>query len=566
MPAARSLTACARRARRCARCRKRRRRARSACASPTPCRVARRTARRCCAGRPPRARSRRVVVAVVVGASLYSGGGSSSSQETAKSQRNSGPARFSAARQPPADDACERRQRRHAGADTDAADQSRRTPAELAPSTGEIAPPEAAAAIARASSEAGADAAGSLGIRRDRRRRSRATPPDAVATAAVQIQAAAADCARRRREQFDGYCIVIEIIGGRSRADRGRHRHPLVETQRREVIMRRRKVVAIAGLGALLVLSLAAAACGDETTTRRDRANQSMTGISVNGEGKVSGKPDIANLSLGVSAEAGTVQEARDQAATSLDAMIKSLKANGVDGEGHPDAAAQHPAAVRLQQRQPEAARLPGDEHRQRQAARHQQDRQGRRRRGDRGRQQHHDPEPRRSRSTTRPTCRSRRARQRSPTRRRGRRRWPRRRASASARRLSISETSYSPVPYYAGGRRELSARDAAPDTPIQPGELDVIDQRLGHLEHQVADSCNHRSRISGRARLRAPVASSATATGSTYPPEPLTFATMDHQYRARACYGAIQARWLLSRSKTTTMCSAWPAAPAPTS
>jgi uncharacterized protein len=91
-----------------------------------------------------------------------------------------------------------------------------------------------------------------------------------------------------------------------------------------------KRIGVFVGLGAAVALSLLAVSCGDRTTRVETGGAQIQRGISVTGTGKVTGKPDIAKLTLGVSAEADTVQKARDQAAASLDAMIKSLKNNGV--------------------------------------------------------------------------------------------------------------------------------------------------------------------------------------------------------------------------------------------
>jgi hypothetical protein len=65
------------------------------------------------------------------------------------------------------------------------------------------------------------------------------------------------------------------------------------------------------------------------TTTLQTDTNQTH-GISVSGEGKVQGKPDVAQLSLGVSVLKDTVAAARDQAATSLTAITAAVKADGV--------------------------------------------------------------------------------------------------------------------------------------------------------------------------------------------------------------------------------------------
>jgi uncharacterized protein YggE len=78
------------------------------------------------------------------------------------------------------------------------------------------------------------------------------------------------------------------------------------------------------------VALLGAAACTPKTTVQVP-SQQQQTGITVSGEGKATGTPDIANIQLGVSTLANTVAEARSQAAASMDAMVTSMKNNGVD-------------------------------------------------------------------------------------------------------------------------------------------------------------------------------------------------------------------------------------------
>lgn len=53
-------------------------------------------------------------------------------------------------------------------------------------------------------------------------------------------------------------------------------------------------------------------------------------GIWVSGQGKVTVVPDVAVLSLGVEAEAATVEEAMDEAAAAMNRVIDSLHSNGV--------------------------------------------------------------------------------------------------------------------------------------------------------------------------------------------------------------------------------------------
>lgn len=53
--------------------------------------------------------------------------------------------------------------------------------------------------------------------------------------------------------------------------------------------------------------------------------------IHVNGSGSIIGEPDVASLNLGVSVQKETVAEAREEAASTMTALIESLKANGID-------------------------------------------------------------------------------------------------------------------------------------------------------------------------------------------------------------------------------------------
>lgn len=93
--------------------------------------------------------------------------------------------------------------------------------------------------------------------------------------------------------------------------------------------MKARRLLICAGLSAATLLVAVAATCGD-TTTRVDTNSGGNNGIVVSGEGKATGKPDVAQISLGVSKLAATVEQARNDAATSLDAMIQTLRDNGI--------------------------------------------------------------------------------------------------------------------------------------------------------------------------------------------------------------------------------------------
>lgn len=53
--------------------------------------------------------------------------------------------------------------------------------------------------------------------------------------------------------------------------------------------------------------------------------------VNVSGEGRAAARPDLALLSLGVTARAGTVAEAMDQANQAIDKVRDTLRANGID-------------------------------------------------------------------------------------------------------------------------------------------------------------------------------------------------------------------------------------------
>jgi uncharacterized protein YggE len=99
--------------------------------------------------------------------------------------------------------------------------------------------------------------------------------------------------------------------------------------------------------GALLALVLLAA-CGSDSSASSDESapaassgthasltassdnNSQAQGISVSGEGRASAAPDMAVLSLGVSAKAATVKAANSQAQEGISDLLDSLEDNGV--------------------------------------------------------------------------------------------------------------------------------------------------------------------------------------------------------------------------------------------
>lgn len=91
-----------------------------------------------------------------------------------------------------------------------------------------------------------------------------------------------------------------------------------------------RRSAILAGAAALLALGVACTPTTEVTVAGEGTATQ---GIAVNGEGKVSVRPDIGLLNLGVEVTAPTVAEARDQAATAMDAMQTAMNDEGVADE-----------------------------------------------------------------------------------------------------------------------------------------------------------------------------------------------------------------------------------------
>ncbi len=83
-------------------------------------------------------------------------------------------------------------------------------------------------------------------------------------------------------------------------------------------------VAGIALLGAVSV------GCSNKTTTVVQPPGDA-TGISVTGKGEVQAPPDTGFISIGVDVHGTTVADARDGAAKAADAVISSIKKNGVD-------------------------------------------------------------------------------------------------------------------------------------------------------------------------------------------------------------------------------------------
>jgi uncharacterized protein YggE len=93
--------------------------------------------------------------------------------------------------------------------------------------------------------------------------------------------------------------------------------------------MKKYWLVAVSVVLLLAVVGFSGCNAGPTTIGTVD-VNSQQTGIWVRGEGKVTVTPDIATLSLGIEAQAATVAEAQDQAATAMSAVMAALTDNGV--------------------------------------------------------------------------------------------------------------------------------------------------------------------------------------------------------------------------------------------
>jgi uncharacterized protein YggE len=93
-------------------------------------------------------------------------------------------------------------------------------------------------------------------------------------------------------------------------------------------------------IASVILISIAATAVGCDTLSPPSSPeassalsgifNQQSTGIWVTGQGKVTAVPDTAILSLGVEAQAQTVADAQNQAATAMTAVMNELDNFGI--------------------------------------------------------------------------------------------------------------------------------------------------------------------------------------------------------------------------------------------
>ena len=100
--------------------------------------------------------------------------------------------------------------------------------------------------------------------------------------------------------------------------------------------MKNRLFLVAVGILVLAVLGLGLSGCSSDRLAAAgvSPVNVSVNnqqGIWVNGEGRVTVTPDIANVSLGVTAQSPTVADALAQASAAMDKVMSSLTSNGID-------------------------------------------------------------------------------------------------------------------------------------------------------------------------------------------------------------------------------------------
>lgn len=89
------------------------------------------------------------------------------------------------------------------------------------------------------------------------------------------------------------------------------------------------KIFKFFGLGLSLLFTMTLTGCEPQIITPLLPSPESRS-IHVTGSGSVTGEPDLATLYLGVSVEKTSVEEAREEAASAMTAVIDALKSNDI--------------------------------------------------------------------------------------------------------------------------------------------------------------------------------------------------------------------------------------------
>jgi uncharacterized protein YggE len=93
--------------------------------------------------------------------------------------------------------------------------------------------------------------------------------------------------------------------------------------------MKKKLILLISGTAIVVLASVMLVGCQAANTGTSISAYQ-QTGISVSGQGKVTATPDVANIQLGIQAQAATVAGAQAQATKAMNDVMTALASNGV--------------------------------------------------------------------------------------------------------------------------------------------------------------------------------------------------------------------------------------------
>ncbi len=95
-----------------------------------------------------------------------------------------------------------------------------------------------------------------------------------------------------------------------------------------------KRILCLVVCSLLIIIAIGASGCDSLSpptrTTSGSLISSQSTGIWVSGEGKVTVVPDIAILTLGVEAQADTVDQAQNEASTAMNAVVSELDSRGV--------------------------------------------------------------------------------------------------------------------------------------------------------------------------------------------------------------------------------------------
>jgi len=83
-------------------------------------------------------------------------------------------------------------------------------------------------------------------------------------------------------------------------------------------------------IAALLVTAVAMSACGTTQTGAQPNAQEPVRTVTVVGQGKASGTPDVAHINIGVETHALSAQEAMNANRNEMNALLAKLKAMGI--------------------------------------------------------------------------------------------------------------------------------------------------------------------------------------------------------------------------------------------